>query len=581
MLVDPTRPDTLLNTDYFIVALGTDEDNLSVSEHIRTRMAAYHLSQAEPTNTVISYVLFDGELCNAMKEEKADVSNHVYMHPFGSLNEAFSAENIFMDAHMEAAEELDASYRQIQNDQMKLEKIKSDYDLWSNLANKLHMKYKAYSVGLIRSSVFAPSQTRCAVTNRDIIRYFDTHPSDEHRIAWLEHRRWNAFMRIKGFRGTAHWAKYYDRKSSHKEMNLQLHPCLVECDERGMRDEATMRAAEAYLFEDPTSPIGFSLPQDIPGELDLLDALTVAVRARKKPRQGDFKYYDYPEFQFSARHRFLFASDIHLCHIDWYGVPTEERMERFVRHVREEYEKDPFEALFLLGDYSLDHWKWNIKGSWLTEGKSNTRRFAEQYVSRLKELGIPVVMIAGNHEQYGEALWTEMTGHHRRDHLPAGSLLFIFCDTFGADLDPTEHSDGTYCGADVDFIRGLMAQYPQKKVVLCAHHFAPERESEAFRTLVREDERILCLFGGHVHRSSVVELGEDWGGKVLLYTGNYSYNSGKEADAESSLWGFRDLIFDGNGFSSRYITPENDVVLDGRSVHHAAGEQDVYPPVKK
>ena len=30
------------------------------------------------------------------------------------------------------------------------------------------------------------------------------------------------------------------------------------------------------------------------------------------------------------RTRILIASDIHWCHIEWYGVPTEERMERFV-----------------------------------------------------------------------------------------------------------------------------------------------------------------------------------------------------------------------------------------------------------
>ena len=275
-------------------------------------------------------------------------------------------------------------------------------------------------------------------------------------------------------------------------------------------------------------------------------------------------------------HRFLIASDIHLCHLDWYGVPTEERMVRFVHHVQEEYAKDPFEAILLLGDYSLDHWKWNIKGCWLTEGKSNTRTFAQSYVAQLEKLGVPIVMIAGNHEQYGEALWTELTGYRRRDHLVCGDILFILPDTFGVDLDPTEHSDGTYCPAQIGFIREMMVRYPDKKVVLCAHHFAPERESEELRRLVREDDRILCLFGGHVHRSAVVALGEEWGNKALLYTGNYSYNTGKEADAETSFWGFRDLIIDGDTLTSRYITPENAAVIEGKQILHAYGVQDVY-----
>ena len=277
-----------------------------------------------------------------------------------------------------------------------------------------------------------------------------------------------------------------------------------------------------------------------------------------------------------SKHRFLIASDIHLCHLDWYGVPTAERMARFVRHVEEEYQKDPFEALLLLGDYSLDHWKWNIKGCWLTEGKSNTRTFAQTCVSQLQKLGVPIAMIAGNHEQYGEKLWTELTGYRRLDHLVCGDFLFILSDTFGVGLDPTEHSDGTYCPAQIDYIRETMARYPDKKVVLCAHHFAPERESEELRTLVREDDRILCLFGGHVHRSNVVELGADWGNKALLYTGNYSYNTGKEANAETSFWGFRDLIVEGDTLISRYITPENAAVIEGQEICHAYGMQDIY-----
>ena len=277
-----------------------------------------------------------------------------------------------------------------------------------------------------------------------------------------------------------------------------------------------------------------------------------------------------------SRHRFLIASDIHLCHLDWYGVPTEERMARFVRHVEEEYEREPFEALLLLGDYSLDHWRWNIKGCWLTEGKSNTRTFAREYVKKLQKLGVPIAMIAGNHEQYGEALWNELTGYRRMDYLLCGDVLFILPDTFGVGLDPTEHSDGTYCPAQIKFIRETMARYPDKKVVLCAHHFAPERESEELRALVRENDRILCLFGGHVHRSNIVELGEDWGGKALLYTGNYSYNTGKEADAESSFWGFRDLVLDGDTLISGYITPENRAVIEGEPILHAYGVQDVY-----
>lgn len=277
-----------------------------------------------------------------------------------------------------------------------------------------------------------------------------------------------------------------------------------------------------------------------------------------------------------SRKRILIASDIHWCHLEWYGVSTEERMERFVQHVEEEHRKDPFAAILLLGDYSLDHWAWNIKGCYRNNGTSFTKVLTENVVSRLQKLGLPIRMIAGNHEQYGNELWREITGGFSRvDSLVLDEYLFLLPDTFGANLDPTEHSDGTYCGTDMGFVQEMMAQYPDKKVILCAHHFDPARESEAFHTLVRDDARVLCLFGGHVHRSKVVELGADWGNKALLYTGNYSYNGGNQPPMES-MWGFRDLILEDGHLTSRYITPENRIVFKGEEILHPYGYQDEY-----
>ncbi|MBQ8005368.1 MAG: metallophosphoesterase [Clostridia bacterium] len=274
--------------------------------------------------------------------------------------------------------------------------------------------------------------------------------------------------------------------------------------------------------------------------------------------------------------RFLIASDIHLCHIEWYGVSTNERMERFVRQVKEEYERAPFEALLLLGDYSLDHWAWNIQGSYLARGKSYTKEFIDGYVSKLKELGVPMAVIAGNHEQYGEEKWHEITGFSRRDHLVCGNILFILIDSYGADLDPTEHSDGTFVPADAGYIKELMAKYPDTNVILCSHYFDPTRESQEFKNLVRENNRILCLICGHVHKSNVVELGEEWGNKALLYTGNYSYCGVKDAPPTASMWGFRDLNIGEGKLSSRYITPENEIVYEEKKIVHPYGTQDEY-----
>lgn len=275
------------------------------------------------------------------------------------------------------------------------------------------------------------------------------------------------------------------------------------------------------------------------------------------------------------RKRILIASDIHLCHIDWYSIPTEERMEAFIRDVIAEYEREPFEALLLLGDYSLDHWKWNIRGSWLNEGRSNTDRFVKKYLSRLAGYPFELRMIAGNHEQYGAELWKTFTSHARQEYYVCGDWLFILTDTYGGDLDPAFHSDGTYSGADTAFIRRVMAEHPGKKAVLCAHWFAPEQESADFRRLVREEDRIVCLFAGHNHLSCAVTLPEELGGKKMFCTGHYSY-AGGGLPVQDCMWGFREVVLDGDTLNTGYITPANVLMPDGQteSYRHPYGIQD-------
>lgn len=250
----------------------------------------------------------------------------------------------------------------------------------------------------------------------------------------------------------------------------------------------------------------------------------------------------------------------------------EDIAENLCADLKAEYEKEPYEALLLLGDYSLDHWAWNTKGTYLTKGISNTRLFVEKYLHRLAPEGVEVRMIAGNHEQYGEEKWHELTGYNRRDHIVVGDILFILSDTFGGDLDPTVHSDGTYSGVNMDDINELMARYPDKKVILCAHWYDINSESEDFRELLRRDERILCLFCGHNHLSRVANTGEENGNKPILYTGNYSYSG--EPNTARCLPGYRELVITDEGISSRYIVRSHRYTLGYVPVTTEYTEQD-------
>ena len=270
--------------------------------------------------------------------------------------------------------------------------------------------------------------------------------------------------------------------------------------------------------------------------------------------------------------KIIIASDIHHRCSDYYGVPMDEITENLCADLEAEYKKEPYDALLLLGDYSLDHWGWYTKGSYLTKGISNAKHFAETYLGRLAPEGVEVRMIAGNHEQYGEEMWKKLTGYNRRDHIVIGDILFILTDTFGGDLDPTEHSDGTYIGANMDDINCLMAKYPDKKVILCSHWFDINVESEEFRELLRREERILCLFCGHNHKSRIVSTGEENGNKPILYTGNYSYSG--EPNPARCLPGYRVLTVSDEGIESKYIVPSHTYTLGYVRVTTEFTEQD-------
>ena len=199
--------------------------------------------------------------------------------------------------------------------------------------------------------------------------------------------------------------------------------------------------------------------------------------------------------------RIILASDIHLCDYDWYGMKAEDRVQKFVDDLKAEYEKQPFEALLLLGDYSLDHWSYNIMGSYLERGISNTKRFVEDYLSQLKALPIEIRMIAGNHEMYGEALFHELTGYHREDVYVTGEFLFILMDTYQDGLDPTEHHDGMYTGADVEFIKEQMAAYPDKKVIICSHYLEHWKDTEEFKEIPPKERTDFRNYFINVQRS--------------------------------------------------------------------------------
>jgi hypothetical protein len=117
----------------------------------------------------------------------------------------------------------------------------------------MHIKYKVFSLGLINRSVFDYSPNERELYNSYVegqcniykqialaetsdhlcgdacVVYADVQEKQQHIMAWLEHRRWNAFTRTMGYQHTSEFLKNFQLNGeSSKNMELKLHPCLVE-----------------------------------------------------------------------------------------------------------------------------------------------------------------------------------------------------------------------------------------------------------------------------------------------------------------------------------------------------------------
>ena len=95
-------------------------------------------------------------------------------------------------------------------------------------------------------------------------------------------------------------------------------------------------------------------------------------------------------------------------------------------------------------------------------------------------------------------------------------------------------------------------------------------ESEEFAQLLREEDRIIAMFAGHTHLSNIVNLGEKYGNKCVIYDGAFSYSR----DIEHTRWGFRELRFEDGKVTTAYLTPPSEITLNGELARHKGGSQD-------
>ena len=276
--------------------------------------------------------------------------------------------------------------------------------------------------------------------------------------------------------------------------------------------------------------------------------------------------------------RAILCSDIHNCHIRWYGMDNGERMTDLIRCLGEAKGEREYGMTICLGDVSLDFWAWNEGGSYLWDPPvSRTAEFMEKFAPAFPA---PFFITPGNHEQYAPADWLRITGQPRERIVERREAVFALLDSFSGDLGPALNSDGTYRPVNCALVREALARAGQRPVFLCSHWFELGAENEEFRSLLR-DERIAALFCGHDHLSYVRPGDAVSGGKPILHTGHFSYSG--EKDPCLSYRGWRELtVYDDGTWESLYRVPRqelrypDDGSVPGWTVRMEAHTQDEY-----
>lgn len=290
----------ILDTHYFLVSLGSDQANLSIANTLKNRIGKYHIENKD-LKTIINYVVYNADLSETLNENQFVCSHSdkpdIYMQAVGGVEQVYRAENIFMNDYIPGAEaaakDYDTKAQRIERAEANINRLKDEYKYWSNIALRLHFKYKVFSVTPFTKSLFDNENDytidilSACNKYRVLVRSCQNNEALEiqHQLQWLEHRRWNAFLRTLGYRQTNDYEKYINLTQSHKQTDLKLHPCLVECDKKGIHGILSEDCrAKSCLFEIKESELK---------NLDLLDTLSYEL-AQLTNDKCDFKQYDYP-----------------------------------------------------------------------------------------------------------------------------------------------------------------------------------------------------------------------------------------------------------------------------------------------
>lgn len=236
--------------DYFIVMTGDDALNSELAEELR-RALLYKEARDGKRKKLIAAAIENNDLSSILRSRYSQLNASsdcaVKMYVFGSIAERYSRRNVFLDGAYLAAGDADIADKQAHHGLKGFDETVDDfYNEWSSVSRLFHIPYKMFSAGI---AVSAPHETDTARSLEEKTAYCRALSEDKQlweRLLWLEHRRWNAFIRTQGFscppgmrecilRMLEGKLSSRDWQSlslyAYKNIPARLHSCLVEACE--------------------------------------------------------------------------------------------------------------------------------------------------------------------------------------------------------------------------------------------------------------------------------------------------------------------------------------------------------------
>jgi len=269
--------DVLEKTDYYVIALGEDARNIEITGRIRRALARVD-SCGHKGHIVLAPAVFDKELA-ALSRKKHPGAGEPYVLPFAELQSRFSYHNIMLESFMPGAEETGELYNAQSQEKMQ----EDEYTYWGNLIRSFHYPYKLFGLGKL-------DIRDLEIRDRDrflVKAPYKVTEEENEMLAWVEHRRWNAFMRTQGFTCPTReqFTRYYSRHCRagrpglFKDVALRFHPCLVE---------RSMGKSGYYDLKNRNAGVEDLTEEERRG-LDCLDLVCLG-------HHIDYRQYDYKEF---------------------------------------------------------------------------------------------------------------------------------------------------------------------------------------------------------------------------------------------------------------------------------------------